>query len=301
MKAVFFVILLQVILNLYIMKKIFTFLGVLSVVAVANAQIVINEVYGGGGNSGATYTHDFVELINKGTQPVTLSGATLQYASAANAFNAYHTLPEITLNPGQTYLIQEAKGSGGSTALPTPDFVATTLINFSGTTNSSTDGFSMSSSNLKIVLASNNIQVVSPTDSNVIDFVGVGTANQYEGAGPAPAMTNTTSVSRTNGVDTNDNSVDFKSGTPTPSNTSMLGVSDSNASKVKFIKNTLVTNTIEFSAKANVKIYSVNGHVVKTAAVNDGTSLDISALAKGVYVVAGDVDGHSVSQKIIKK
>ena len=28
------------------------------------SNVVINEVYGGGGNSGAKYTHDFVELYN---------------------------------------------------------------------------------------------------------------------------------------------------------------------------------------------------------------------------------------------
>ena len=27
---------------------------------------MISQVYGGGGNSGATYTHDFVELYNNG-------------------------------------------------------------------------------------------------------------------------------------------------------------------------------------------------------------------------------------------
>ena len=40
------------------MKKIFTILGV-SAAFFMNAQIVINEVYGGGGNSGATLKNDF--------------------------------------------------------------------------------------------------------------------------------------------------------------------------------------------------------------------------------------------------
>ncbi len=30
----------------------------------AGTGLVISEVYGGGGNSGATYTHDFIELYN---------------------------------------------------------------------------------------------------------------------------------------------------------------------------------------------------------------------------------------------
>ena len=47
------------------------------------AGVVINEVYGGGGNSGATYKQDFVELVNTGTAPVKLDGWSVQYASAA--------------------------------------------------------------------------------------------------------------------------------------------------------------------------------------------------------------------------
>ena len=33
-------------------------------------DIVISQVYGGGGNSGAPYTHDFVELFIRGTTSV---------------------------------------------------------------------------------------------------------------------------------------------------------------------------------------------------------------------------------------
>ncbi len=29
-------------------------------------SVLISEVYGGGGNSGATYTNDFIELTNRG-------------------------------------------------------------------------------------------------------------------------------------------------------------------------------------------------------------------------------------------
>ena len=47
------------------MKKIFTLLSVVAIGTFANAQIVINELYGGGGNSGATLKNDFIELINR--------------------------------------------------------------------------------------------------------------------------------------------------------------------------------------------------------------------------------------------
>src|SRR5215813_7743027 len=46
-------------------------------------DVVISEVYGGGGNSGATFTNDFIELYNRGAAPVNLAGWSVQYASAA--------------------------------------------------------------------------------------------------------------------------------------------------------------------------------------------------------------------------
>lgn len=82
---------------------------------------------------------------------------------------------------------------------------------------------------------------------------------------------------------------------------SVLAATDTKIIKHRFIKNSVIDNAIEFTSKTNVKIYNVSGQLVKSAAVNEGTSLDVSALAKGVYVVTGEVDGQSVSQKIIKK
>ena len=64
-------------------------LGLLGVSANAAADVVISQVYGGGGNSGATLRQDFVELHNTGTAPVTLNGWSLQYASASGKFQGY--------------------------------------------------------------------------------------------------------------------------------------------------------------------------------------------------------------------
>lgn len=284
------------------MKKIFTILGVVAVAAFANAQIVINEVYGGGGNSGATYTNDFIELINKGVASVTLTGATLQYASASGTFNQYHTLPAITLAPGQTYLIQEGAGTGGTTAL-NADFVAPIPTNFGSGTNSA-PGFAMQASNVKVALVSNGVQVSTPTDSNVLDFVGTGSANQWEGTAAATGITNSNSVSRTNGVDTNNNVVDFTAGAPTPqnSNAGTLAVSDFKKTKSNFVKNTFVKNDeITFGADAkDVKVYTLTGQLVKTASVKANGTLNVAELAEGNYIVTGTVNNQAVSQKILK-
>ena len=78
-------------------------------------------------------------------------------------------------------------------------------------------------------------------------------------------------------------------------------VVDVNATKVNLVKNTVVGNTMMFSTKADIQIVNMNGQVVKTAAVNENTSLDVASLAKGMYVVTANVNGKAVSQKIIKK
>ncbi len=49
----------------------------------ATSSVVISQVYGGGGNSGATYTHDFIELFNASYSSVNLNGWSVQYASAS--------------------------------------------------------------------------------------------------------------------------------------------------------------------------------------------------------------------------
>jgi len=282
------------------MRKIFTILGIVAVSAVMNAQIVINEVYGGGGgtSAGIVFNQDYVELINKGTSSVTLTGAYLQYSSATSTSavgaSNIQALPNITLNPGQTFLIGEGTTSNSVGApLPTVDFAPTAnILNMSATAG-------------KVFLTSNSTPVASATDSNIIDFVGYGaTAVWFEGSAPAPAPSNTTSISRTNGVDTNNNAADFTAGTPTPQNSSSgsLAVSDFGKEKSLFVKNTFVKNNeIVFGAEAkDVKVYNMFGQVVKTASVKADGTLNVADLAKGNYIVTGTVNNEAVSQKILK-
>src|SRR5690606_22817157 len=99
----------------------------------------ISQVYGGGGNSGAYYTHDYIEIFNAGDAPASRNGLSLQYASATGTglFGARTTmlteLPDLMLQPGQYLLVQEAQGSGGTAPLPAPDVVDPTPISMSAT------------------------------------------------------------------------------------------------------------------------------------------------------------------------
>jgi hypothetical protein len=285
------------------MKKVFTFIGLVSIAAFSNAQIVINEVYTGGGLLGAAITNDFIELRNIGSSTASLNGATLQYASASGPFTQYNVLPNITLAPGQTYLIQQGSdGLGGLINLLNPNLIVSILLNLDGSPGVGV-GIGLGLTSGKIALASNATQVTGPTASNVLDFVGYGLVNQYEGSGAAPSPTILNSITRTVG-DTNNNNVDFTATLPTPQSTNgTLAVNDiSNLSKRGFIKNSLVKNDeIIFDTEVkDIKIYTPAGQLVKTASVKDGIALNVAELQKGNYIVTGLVNNQPVSQKILK-
>ena len=98
-----------------------------------SAGLVISQVYGGGGNSGAPYTHDFVELYNRSASAISLTGLSIQYASATGTGNFGATatqlteLPNVTLDPDTYFLVQMAGGATGA-PLPTPDLIDPTPI-----------------------------------------------------------------------------------------------------------------------------------------------------------------------------
>jgi predicted extracellular nuclease len=87
----------------------------------AATGVVISQVYGGGGNSGAPLANDFIELHNQSTAALPLDGWSVQYASATG--NSYQvTRLSGTLPAGGYYLVQEAVGANTSALpLPTPD------------------------------------------------------------------------------------------------------------------------------------------------------------------------------------
>ncbi len=190
--------------------KLFAF-AVIMMLSTSNSwgQVVISQIYGGGGNSGATYTHDFIEIFNQGSTGVDITGWSVQYASASGSFGTSKTdLVGVVLAPGQYYLIQEAQGAGGTTPLPTPDAIG--IITMSGT-------------NGKVALVNSTTALAGscPIDASIMDFVGFGSANCYEGSGACPVLSNTTAGLRaSNGcTDTNVNSADFATGAPNPRNT----------------------------------------------------------------------------------
>jgi hypothetical protein len=176
----------------------------------ATSSVVISQVFGGGGNSGAPYTNDFVELLNRGASPVDLSSWTVQYASAASTSWSTTALSG-SIQPGHYYLVQLAGGTVGA-PLPAPDATGTTsLAGTGGKVALVRDGTALTC----------GASAGSCSASSLVeDFVGYGSATDYEGGGPAPALSNTTAAMRADAgcTDTNSNSADFAAAAPSPRN-----------------------------------------------------------------------------------
>jgi hypothetical protein len=233
------------------MKKIYLFTLLLSVVFSfsSNAQVVISQVYGGGGNSGATFTNDFIEIFNRGTVAQDLTGWSVQYASATGTSWAVTALTSVTLQPGQYYLIQEAAGATPSTALPTPDATGT---------------LAMSGSNGKVLLA--NVVTAQtgliPTGTQVQDLVGFGaTPTGFEGTGPTgTALTSATSAQRASAgcIDTNNNATDFIAALPVPRNiaTPISVCSSAPSMLVSSPTNGTIYNPLTTSVTVNVAVFN---------------------------------------------
>ena len=173
----------------------------------AGSGVVVSQVYAGGGNSGATYTNDFVELLNAGSASVDLSGWTIQYATAAGT--SWQPTPlSGSIGPGQYYLVELASGAAGG-ALPPADAT--------GTTNLSTSGGKVALVSGSAALTCGATAGSCSSVAAVEDLVGYGSAaSDYEGSGPAPALTSSTAAVRAGGgcTDTGSNAADFTAGTP---------------------------------------------------------------------------------------
>ena len=168
----------------------------------STSGVVISAVYGGGGNSGAPYNADFVELFNAGTSAVDISGWSVQYGSSSStgAWTGNQAIPASTsLAAGKYYLVQMS-GTGVNGSPYTADLVASPVIAMSG-----------SAGKVALFNTTTTFNGTSPVgNSNLIDFVGFGSANASE-TSPTAATSNSTAAFRKNNgcQDTDNNSLDF--------------------------------------------------------------------------------------------
>lgn len=184
-----------------------------------STDLVISEVYGGGGSASSAYRYDFIELFNRGSAPVSLNGKSLQYGSSTGT-GSWVVTPLTTgmVQPGGYFLVR--MGTPGPTSTPNLsmfDAEGTTLL-------SATAG--------KVALVSNTTPLsgACPTSANIIDLVGYGTAANCS-EGMSTGNTSASSSVRRGGngcFETDNNQADFTVGTPTPKTSSAATVNCAN-------------------------------------------------------------------------
>ena len=176
-------------------------------VALAANPVRISQVYGGGGNTGATYQNDYVELFNNSGSAVSIGGWSLQYGSATGTVNlgaCTYCLTVIpagaTIPPCGYYLIQLKAGTIAAPPLPvTPD-----LIVPNATANN------LSASSGKIGLKADALTTPCVPQTAFVDLVGFGTANCNETANAGGMSNSSMAVRNGDGTaDTDNNSADF--------------------------------------------------------------------------------------------
>jgi predicted extracellular nuclease len=217
-------------------------------------DIVISQIYGGGGNGGATLRNDFIELFNRGIGAVNVTGWSVQYASSAGSTWQVTSLVGW-IGPGRYYLVQEAQGAGGSTSLPTPH---------------ASGNIAMSATSGKVALSNANATLTGTCPSaTIVDFVGYGTtANCFETAPTATLSNTTAAIRKTAGAqDTDNNSADFTISAPTPRATADYQISVSATSP----------------AGANVPLNTNVGITFSEPATVSGTWFTISCPASGAH------------------
>jgi hypothetical protein len=181
-----------------------------TVSAFGQAGLLISQIYGGGGNSSASYSADFVEIYNPTSSPISTAGLSIQYASAAGNFTQAIALTSATIQPGHYFLVQTTTPAATpvGASLPIPD-TSGSAPNLSATIG-------------KVALVNGTAALTGDTtcplilaDTAIIDLVGYGsTASCFKGSAPAPGPsatnTNTQSIIRTvSSTNTNNNSADF--------------------------------------------------------------------------------------------
>jgi uncharacterized protein len=289
--------------------------------AFSQTGLVISQIYGGGGNSGASFSADFVEIYNPTSSPISTSGLSVQYASAAGNFTQALKLNTATIQPGHYFLVQTTTPAASpvGASLPTPD------------TSSSSPNMSATVGKVALVngtaaLSGDTTCALILADTAIIDLVGYGsTASCFKGSGPAPGPTstntNTQSVIRTvSSTNTNNNSADFTViSPPTPRNSSFGGTTGAlsatgAANPASLIAGQMTTLTVTVTpatspASTNIAVIGdlrlIGGSQTQAFADNgDGTfsfSTTVTTTSSGsiaLPVTVTDAQGNSASTTI---
>ena len=242
------------------------------------SDVVISQVYGGGGNNGATFTNDFIELFNSAAAAVSLNGMSVQYASANGTTWQVTPLPAVTLQPGRYFLVSQNSNAAIGAPLPTADA--------SGT-------ISMSASAGKVLLSSVTTAAsgTAPTAS-VRDMVGYGT---IIGGIESPA-TGTLSATRSarrklSCTDTNSNGADFEVVVPTPRNSATAAAPCGSVASNPIVATCPTPFSLTFGSAGSLGLSAIDADDIVSGAVI--TSSSVAGITLGVFAPGGAANSAS--------
>jgi cytochrome c551/c552 len=179
-------------------------------------KVVLSQVYGGGGNTGATFKSDFVELHNRTNVPQSIAGWAIQYASSAGTSWGVAVIPVgTTIAPGEHMLF----------ALTPPGTFGASID--SGVLLVSPINISTTAGKVALTNTAAALTGTCPTSAALVDFLGFGGSNCAEGSMPSAVLSSSTAAQRKDAVgaslgcvDTDVNANDFAELTPVIHSTS---------------------------------------------------------------------------------
>lgn len=257
-----------------------TVLLIIPAAARANSpDLVVSQVFAGGGNAGAAYANDYVEIFNRGSTSIDLAGWSLQYATGSGTSWAATPLAG-TIGAGRHYLVQYASGGTAGSALPSPDAADTTSL--------STAGGKVALVHSAAALTCGNAAGSCSSVAAVRDLVGYGTATDFEGSAAA-ALSNTTAAIRAGAgcSDTDANAADFAAGPAAPRNSAAVATTCGGTAL-----------SLTQSATVAVNIQSSISLTLERAAVSFGTVTvgdRPSAVSERVTITSNDTAGYALS------
>ena len=253
------------------MKKIFTFLLIIiSIQSFSQSTtLVISQVYGGGGNAGAPFNADFVELHNISGAAQSTSGLSMQYASAGNTgtWTGVFALPTASIPAGGYYLIRMSTIGTVGAALPATDAAP-----------AAGNEIAVSATSGRVALVNGTTALSACPTAGVIDLVGFGTSNCFENTATA-ALSNTTAALRnTNGcTETNNNQADFTVGAPAPRNSATSAVTCGAASPTLTATALTGFGNVCINTAAGPNSFTITGTTL------NATNITVGALAGFTY------------------
>ena len=311
------------------MKKIFTLLSLTSMFFLANAQTqVVNETFTFNGalkdngwvrHSGTTgqlsADGSKVNLVANNDEDVNKAFSTDYVINPAELNKTEYT---FTLNvPSQTGLA--GSNSGAEYFLMLSSQSGTSVSNFYGRLfikKGSGAGYVLGISNSTSTAVYSTVELPVATDVSVKVAFSVSGGNSTSTltinngtpitstSAIAPTVLKSVAIRQDGGATAGTGNVSIDNLVVTTYPSSVLATTDVIKSKNIFLKNSLVDNTLSFQTKGNatVRVYNTNGQLVKTANVSaQNANVNVANLPKGNYVVTAELNGETVSQKILKK